>query len=254
VTSTQIIYHACRLLGYTRQGMTLPADVLADGLAALNDIVSQWRTQSLLVFAITELNFTLVINQQTFTIGPTGANFTAARPEYIKDANLVLNNVTPVVTWPLEILRDSGEWAAITVQNLQNAIPLKLYYRPTVPNGTIQLWPGSSVAYGLQLFVWGQLASFADLTTSYDLPPGYESALKFSLASDIAPMLPPKMGPRNQNSWPIIEAKARRYVANLKSINATPRRLGTDAPAMPGQGNGGYFNWLTGNLTTRGMS
>jgi len=246
VTATQIIYHACRLLGYTRQGMVIPADVYADGLAALNDLISQWRTQSLMVFAITELNFTLTVNLQTYTIGPAGANFTAARPEYIKDANLVLNQTSPVITRPIEILRDSGEWSNITEQNLPNAIPLQLYYRPTVPNGTIQIWPGSSVAYGLQLFVWGQLSSFADLTTSYDLPPGYESAMKFSLASDIAPMIPSHMGPRDQNLLPLTEAKARRYVANLKSINATPRRLLTDVPRMPG--SGGYFNWLDGNL------
>jgi hypothetical protein len=243
VTATQLIYRAARLLGYIRQGMTLPADVLNDGLDALNDLLSSWRTESLMVFSISDDLYTLSVNVQSYTIGPTGA-FVATRPEYIKQANLVLNTATPVARLPIEILRDSSEWASIRVRAITNAIPLKLYYDPTVPNGTLNIWPAPGLAYQLELFTWGQMSSFADLTTSYSLAPGYEAALKYALAEDLV-MLPNKVGADRSG----IPSKAMRYKVAVKSKNATPRRLISDA-AMAGSNRGGgdYFNWLTGNF------
>lgn len=246
MTATQAIYRAYRYLGYLRGGMTAPTDYMNDGLDALNDMLSSWRTQSLIVYAISDDIYTLVTNQQTYTIGPVAANFTAERPTWIKDANIILNNLNPVVRQPMEIIRDSTEWSEIRVRTLPNAIPLKLYYSPTTPNGTIFLWPGPLQAYQLELFTWKHLPRFADLTTNYDLPPGYEEAIKYNLAVALAPMTR-NLGAADESRLPMVIQRAGQTLALIKSHNATTQRLYNDTPQGVSR-RSGPWNWLTGNL------
>lgn len=252
-TARTVITHACRLLGYTRSGMTLPVDIETDGRNALNDMIGVWRNESLLVSAIREDIFTLTINLKTYTIGPTGATFTAPRPTYIKDANLILQQSTPVIRLPLQILRDSSEWAAIGVQDITNSIPGALYYSPTVPNGTIKIYPQPLLAYQIELFSWAQLDTFADIaTTNYDLAPGYESALKYNLAVELAPMIPDKM---KQGRLELVIARARELKAILKAKNATPRRLYSDVPSGGGLDPGNTWRtrfYQSGNIRMAG--
>ena len=246
MTARQLIYRGCRLLGYSLPGMTLPRDIENDGRDALNDLLASLQTESLAIYSIREDIFTLTINVQSYTIGPSGATFTALRPMFIKDANLILQQQTPVVRSPLEILRDSSQWASIQVRAIPNSLPSKLYYNPTVPNGTINLWPGPLLAYQLELFTWSQLAAFADLTTDYSLPPGYESTLTYGLAVALAPMIPDKL---KQGRLDLVINEARRYKAVLKSHNAAPQRLSSDVPLMSGDQMRSDFNYDTGNLT-----
>ncbi len=247
-TARTVITHACRLLGYSLSGATLPADIETDGRNALNDMIGVWLNESLMVSSIREDIFTLTINLKTYTIGPSGATFTAPRPVYIKDANLILQQSTPVVRLPMRILRDSGEWANIGVQDITNSIPAALYYNPTIPNGTIKIHPQPLLAYQLELFSWAQLSSFADIaTTNYDLAPGYESALKYNLAVELAPMIPDKM---KQGRLAMVVTRARELKAILKGKNSTPRRLFSDVPA--GARGGADFDWRTGNLRMAG--
>lgn len=247
MTATQMIYRACRLLGYAHQGTAIPADVLNEGLDTLNDLISNWRIQSLLVFRIAEATYTLVVNQASYTIGPSGATFTAARPAYIKDANLLISTG---VRMPLGILRDSSEWANIRDRPVTDSIPLVLYYDPTVPNGTINLWPSPGSAYQIELYTWAQLTAFSDLTTDVVLAPGYENALKYNLAMDMAPTLPNKLTQvaGGQDRLAIVQQKAASYKAHVKAQNSTPRMLVSDAAFLPGGWNRSDFNYRTGNL------
>jgi hypothetical protein len=48
-------------------------------------------------------------------------------------------------------------------------------------------WPYPSEAMTVMLWSNKLVKSFPDLTTAIDLPPGYERALVFSLAEEIAP-------------------------------------------------------------------
>jgi len=250
MTARQVIYRACRLLGYARQGMSLPADLESDGLDALNDMIGTWRNESLLVFAIRADIFTLSVNVQAYTIG-SGATFNAPRPTYIKDANLVLQQTTPAVRLPLEILRDSSEWAAIRVRAITNSLPLKLYYDPTMPNGTINLWPAPLLAYQLELFSWAQLDRFADIaTTNYTFPDGYDDAIRHNLAVALAPMIPDKM---RQGRLDMVVARSRELKAILKAHNSPTKKLYSDAPGGLGAvSDSSYFNYRSGNLRMAG--
>src|ERR1700691_2312354 len=80
----------------------------------------------------------------------------ATRPVKIADANIILNNVTPIVKVPLVVhngKQGKDWWIANTVPNVPSTIPTDLYYNPRYPNGEIYLWPEQTVNYGLELEV-----------------------------------------------------------------------------------------------------
>src|SRR5579859_2908705 len=68
------------------------------------------------------------------------------RPVGISDANIVLNNVNPVVRTPVRV-RDKDWWMANSVRTVPSSIPTDLYYDPVFPNGRLNLWPEQDVNY-----------------------------------------------------------------------------------------------------------
>jgi len=101
---------------------------------------------------------------------------TTQRPEKIEDANIILNNLSPIVKCPLRI-RDKDWWVANSIPSVPTSIPTDLYYDPTFPNGQIYLWPLQNVNYGLELETWTNLSQYTSLTQQFWMPPGYEDAV-----------------------------------------------------------------------------
>ena len=247
-TATQLIIDALNDLCVIRPGQVPTADILAVGLRAANQMIDQWLLNQLMVQTQVPNIYPLVSGQQDYTIGPTGCDFTAPRPTEIENANVVLNTVTPVLRVPLNILVDPGSWAAIAVQHLPNALPLVLWYEKSLDQTTggakLHLWPGPLVAYGLELYTWQQLTSFADLTTSYLFPPGYVECMRKNLAVKVAPMLrayfkvPPDL-------FAELKEQALQAMNDLQSYNA-PDPMLTEDPAFIGARPRAGWNYLLG--------
>jgi hypothetical protein len=202
------------------------------GLLILNRIVSQANTRSRFLFVHDILSFTIGTAAASYTIGPSGATFTAARPTKITRANLIRTADTPDTRTPLEVI-EIGEFANIQ-DYLDTAIePMKLFYRPTMPSGTIYLLPYSdgsteSLADKLELFVDQPVSAFADLnTTSYDLAPGYEDWLTLALAKRLA---------RSFDKVPSQELvdDERTARSNITALNLRSPRMTTIDSGMPG--------------------
>jgi hypothetical protein len=247
MTATQLIERALRDIGGLRAGQHTSPDILADGLAQLNDMLDQWQLDRLMIYAILANQYPLVAGVQTITIGPVGAAITAPRPNQIENANIILNTVNPVVRVPVDII-NSDQWADIRVQSLPFAIPQKLYYDKgfNQPNGfgTLNLWPGPGASYLLELFTWQQLQQFADLTTNYTFPPGYSNCIRKNLAVAVAPMM--KLNSKDANPLlQIVVAQAAESKAVLMSYNAPMPVLAVD-PAFCGGGARSAFNYATG--------
>jgi hypothetical protein len=60
-------------------------------------------------------------------------------------------------------------------------------YQPTFPLGTLWVYPNPGAAGELHLFTDLILSQFATLTTNYNLPQGYNRALKKLLALELCP-------------------------------------------------------------------
>lgn len=181
-TVLNIIEGAARLIGALNKGENLSADDAADGLVALNDLVASWANDSLLVTARTEETFSLVAGVASYTIGPS-KTFNTARPIVILEAQI---RDSGGLDYPVTIISDE-EYQDIQFKSTSDSLPQYLNYDNGYPFGTINLYATPSVAYSIRLLSEKPLTSFTSTSQTVDLPPGWNKALRFNLAVDMAP-------------------------------------------------------------------
>lgn len=178
-TARTIIKRALQKNGVLTKGETPSGDEASDGLDALNDLIASWSNDSLLIYARTLESFPLVGGQQTYTIG-TGGDFNTERPLQIVDAYARIGGTD----YRLSIINDTA-FDGIVQKDISNAIPEVLYYRASNPLGQISIWP-KSTGGTLFLRTEKQLTQIASLDTDVEFPPGWERALIYNLAMEIA--------------------------------------------------------------------
>ena len=205
-----------------------------DALSALNDMIDSWSTQQLLIPNQTREVFPLVASQQTYTMG-VGGNFATSRPMQIVRALIQLTNETPVVELGLDILT-MEQYASVILKGTTSVFPLSLYSDNANPLTNISVWPvPTSSTNNLVLYSWKPLSDIASLTTALSLPPGYQRALRFNLALDLAPEYGKTLSAANTG----IAASS---IADIKRMNHRPRFLMVDDAI---RATGGTYNWRT---------
>jgi hypothetical protein len=85
------------------------------------------------------------------------------------------------------------------------------------------------------LYVPTALTQFADLTTAYTFPPGYEEALRYQLSLRLAQ----EFGAEITGALATLASDS---LANIKRVNISQETLGID-PAL--SASGGKYNWRT---------
>jgi hypothetical protein len=181
-TALNLIEGAARILGVLNKGENMPADDAADGLVALNDLLASWSNESLLVYARTLESFTLTGGVATYLIG-SGQTFNTTRPVAIVEA--VIRDSSNV-DYPLTIINEET-YQGTSYKTTQTPIPEFLSYTNAHPYGTINLYGTPSQAYSLRLLTEKPLTSFSLTSTTVDLPPGWNRALRYNLALELAP-------------------------------------------------------------------
>lgn len=180
-TALNIIEGAGRLIGIIRKGEAMSADEGADGLVALNDMLASWSNNSLLVYNRVSESFSLVSGTASYLIG-AGQTFSTVKPikiisAFIRDGN---------TDYPLVVLSDD-EYQNVSDKTSQSDIPDYLTYNNAHPYGTITLYPKPGAANTIHLLSEKVLTALASLSTTVDLPAGWNRALKYNLAVAIAP-------------------------------------------------------------------
>lgn len=160
-------------------------------------------------------SFSLVANQQSYTIG-TGGNFNTIRPDII--TNQWIHDTVSGLDYPVGIYTKE-QYDAIPLKSIA-AIPQWFYYDPQYPLGVIYLFPTSSVSsYQLTIESRKPIMQFALLTTAMALPGEYIKAIKYLLADELAPeygfTIPQDMQQKIADSRKIIKRK------NLNRVVAT---------------------------------
>jgi hypothetical protein len=185
-TAIQIIQEALQVIGVYNATDTLSADDATLGLQVLNDMVDSWSNESLTTYCYTENSGTLVVGQQSYTVG-VGGNFNVVRPlripegpgmARVRDAN---NNDFDVTV----VSRDV--WNMIGDKTNTSDIPDTLFYDPQYPLGIINIFPIPQIAYTLFFDSYQPLANFASLSSVLTLPAGYSLAIKRNLAVELHP-------------------------------------------------------------------
>lgn len=177
-TARSIIEQALRKISVLGRGEVLQSAEAQDALTALNNMMSSWSAGGGMVFTQVREEFSLT-GAGSYTIG-SGANFDTTRPLEI-DAAFVRQGGTDY-----ELTQyNAKQWSNITTKD-SGGTPEVFYYDNNNPTGKLYIYPDAS-GYTLVLFSRKELESFTSLTDDITLPAGYERALVYSLACELAP-------------------------------------------------------------------
>lgn len=209
-TVRDIIDQALSLIGVYSIGQTTSNEDTALGLTTLQDLITSFNQDSLLIPFETEDTHTLTASQSSYTIGTTGSpDISAARPDSITDA-FVRSGDTD---YKLRII-SGKDYRKISLKSTAS-IPEYLYYNPTIGNGTIYLYPAPSsndVLHITSIKTFTEPTNLTnDITTVLGIPRDYANALKFILAEEL--MI--HYGSNNDR----ISQKAALYKRRLRNIN-----------------------------------
>ncbi|MGO9897297.1 MAG: hypothetical protein ACLPX8_24160 [Bryobacteraceae bacterium] len=246
MTLADLLNSAAKALGKLRSGGGLCASELADGLTVANGLVDYWLTRKAFVYTTRMDEYTFsdkgppdANNPAVYELGPGSTDWPGSvRPTRIERANIILNDSSPGVFIPLDIL-DVDQWADISLEQMPVTLPTKMYPDYANPNCNLYFWGQPTLPYILQLFTWQQLAAFAALGEEIAFPPGYYSAFLYSLAE--------VLGPQWNVQVPLmVTAQARKARAGIQSLNSRAPKLHTrDAGMPPSTQRTPYFNYRT---------
>lgn len=257
---SDVISLAMRTSGILGVGQTpLPQD-LTDAQNMLTLMLQQWRQKRWLVFRLDNVLFPVNWGQQQYTIGPSGASpapevVTAGnfRPANVQSCYLRQNvgsgpNSYPI-DFPMRILPSRQSYDQLSLKFLQSW-PSAIYYDPTIPNGTLYIWPvpvqelfSLYIAYQQAIDMAAEDTGAVDLTTL--VPAETQMAIMYNLALALAVNY--KMPPDPQ-----LDAAAKSTLNTLRQVNFALRTLEMPS-ALRGTGRlknpmGGFYPELSAGI------
>lgn len=243
MTGNQLIAASMRLIGALPSGEVPTADEAQDCLSAMKAMLQSWDTDRLMVFDVARLGpYNWTIGSATITFG-TGGQINFPRPVKISRWGVIqLQNPAQPLELPLDDLTDD-QWAAIPVKNIQSTVFTKIWDDGGFPLRTLNVWPVPTTQVQLVPYAWSKLSSFDDLTTDVEFPEGYDAAIKYNLAIDIAPEFGATITPE-------VALRAVEYKAAIQSLNAPLLDLRCD-PAVVSPDGGMAYDWRTDGPVSR---
>lgn len=209
-TARDLIEQAMKKINVLGVGSTLTAEDAADGLSTLNNMISSWSVEGGFVYNDTRETFPLVNGQETYTIG-SGGDFDTVKPYEIQ-AVYVTQGVTD---YPLTDF-DQKQYALITQKDILG-VPNIFYFDNNFPLSNILLYPVPSNTTSISIYSTKILTSFTGLTNDISLPAGYDHALIYNLAVELAPNYEKEASPTVQRIAG--DSKAVVYASNAGQEN-----------------------------------
>ncbi len=177
LTLQQIVEAAYRKTGYLGEGVSLTADALANGVQALNAVLSGLSADGMPLWKRVTLDVPLVVDQINYTIGSS-----------LKIPQVVLKDIVGGTQYPLieKSLYDFNRLPDTSV-----GIPVHFTYQPTLMDGTLTIWPipdATAVATkSLAVVYQRKFDGFFNAAETPDFPPYWTQAIIFGLALAVAP-------------------------------------------------------------------
>lgn len=217
-TARELVARAHRLLGQVVSGDVLGEAYAKDGLVALNSLLESWTLDKLTTYAWQDETFTLYVGQASYAVGPAEDMATEV-PIKVEKAYVRVDGQDTLLR-----KTTAGEWASITNKTLPGPYPSHFNYEVGAPTGLFQLYPVPNQELELHLVTWKQLDRFPSLETVVELPKGYERALAYNLAIELAPEFSVKV-------TPITQSVALQSLEFIRRQNSRPVRC---RPEFPG--------------------
>ena len=180
-----VVSEAFLPLNVIQPGASLPAPLSTIALSFLNQLIDNWNAERAKIWCSVFQQFTLVPSLSPHTIGPSGATFTVAqRPESIERCSLNLNNLTPNVFVPIDLI-NRWQYDRLGVPSISTAIPECVYYEPDWPDGKLFFYPVPAQNFGVR-FLLRTLLGMVALSDTLDMPPGYQQGITLTLCEALA--------------------------------------------------------------------
>jgi hypothetical protein len=87
---------------------------------------------------------------------------------------------------PIDRMEDE-EWSDIKLRGTESKIPQYYWDNGDYPVRSLSFWPVPNVPYFVELWLWQPITDWDNIDQELNLPPGYERALVYALAKEIAP-------------------------------------------------------------------
>ena len=191
ITRDQIIITALRKLGAVEPqdtASTIDANIVTNCAQALNLMVKQWMTEGIKLWTVTEVNFPLVLNQTSYTAGPSLCDITTDKPLRIIQAWVRNTVVTPDIDIPLNII--SRQEYNMLGSKFSTGTANSIYLNPGVTTSTIKLFltpDASAVAtYTVYMVVQRPINDISSSSAVPDFPNEWMQALVWGLADQLA--------------------------------------------------------------------
>jgi hypothetical protein len=225
-TALDLITAALVELNVTAAGEVVPSGDALLGLASLNRLLDEWKTEHLLVHTITRTSFVMTPSVQDYTVG-TGGTINVSRPVYIDHVTFLDTSGTTPLEIPLTSLTDDA-WTAIALKDMESPWPTSYYVNPTFPLTTVSFWPvpTSTTITGV-LYGGVGAPEMATLVTAFSLPPGYQRAIVKNLAMDLATSY--RIDP---GGLQLLMQQAMTSKSNVKRANVRMMDMSIDAGAL----------------------
>lgn len=198
-TIREIITGSLRLINVVQVNETPTAADIDISLESLRGMLGGWSADRLSVFLLKQYYFPTVAGQKEYTLG-TGGDWNIPRPMSIERATLTYNGqitLNPLtglyqlstnnntLDIPMEGLTDA-QYAAIPVKNQQATYPVKYYDNGNFPLRVVSVWPVPTTNQPITLWLWQPLWSPDTLDQELQFPRGYERAIRYNLAVELA--------------------------------------------------------------------
>ena len=206
-TINEVITDALEITGMKSPHEDLTTEWGAIGLRRINSILDGWNVDKTRGYAINELEFPLVANQSTYTIG-SGGDFDAQRPvkieyAYVVDSAGVKHRIGNL---------DYQSFHEVETENITASYPDCMWYNPKSPLGEISFYPTPTNTYTVHFDVCFGFAPYALGTDTLVVPQGYERLLTYQLATELC-------SHRGKQIPPAVYKVYKETECNIESIN-----------------------------------
>lgn len=227
MTAQEVIEAAFIELGILVSGGSPNANDLAWSLGKLNRMLKSWSSDGINLHYRVEESFSLVSGTPSYTIG-SGATFDTVRPATIEHAFIRDSNHDYQMG-----LRPAAEYWGLTEKTTEDR-PLKLYYDPTFPNGTIYLYYTPNSAYSMHIVSQKPLITYASAGTEVSLPGEYEDMMVLNLALRLASRYGKAVSAQ-------LRLDAKEALGNVRAMNLSNQMKGVEL-GVPGRHRGTTYN------------
>jgi hypothetical protein len=184
-TAVDLITLALKDIGALGIGQSIGPDDTADGLATLNQMLGEWQAERLSVYHLIDTPLTST-GAQSYTVG-TGGNFNIQRPVRIEGAYARLNaGSASAIDYPVTLLESREDYAKIALKGL-TSFPEFAFYDAAYPLGNLIYYPVPNASFELHILTMEVLPQFAAPGSVINLPPQYQSAIRWNLGPYLAP-------------------------------------------------------------------